>query len=453
MAVTDIERKLPAHAHIIGAGGVGMSGLALLLQRMGVRLTASDKNDSPYLQSLSGMGIETWVGSAPLRIHPAAEVFYSSAVKADDVERQFVSAKGLRAESRHALLSLITREYFTIAIAGCHGKTTTSAWVADLLMRANLDPTALIGGTVPQWNSNYRAGKGVLAGKPILVIEADESDRSFLAIQAQVAMVTNIDLDHTDIHESLASLTHDFSAFARGAIENGGALYCSKECSEDVAHIMLANDAALRAEIQIHADKHALAYAGKFFPVRLAGIHNLQNATLVLQLGLALGLEFAAIAAALAEFSGVNRRMQKLAEFAAQQLTVIDDYAHHPHEVQATLSALQTQYEHLIIFWEPHRLSRFTHFHAEFMATLSAFAAGNTLVSLPLYASGDKAEDYPQAAQLFQTFQKPPFQYLASTADFATIDLQLGARKNAAVFMGAGLSSEYAQAFVDFMRR
>ncbi|MBS0618970.1 MAG: hypothetical protein JSR44_12325, partial [Spirochaetes bacterium] len=172
----------------------------------------------------------------------------------------------------------------------------------------------------------------------------------------------------------------------------------------------------------------------------------------VLQLGLSLGLDEAAIAASLAEFSGVNRRMQKIAEFGSEQLTVIDDYAHHPHEVQATLSALQAQYEHLVIFWEPHRLSRFTHFHAEFMTTLAAFAQGNTLVSLPLYASGDKAEDYPQVAGLFQSFQKPPFQYLSSAANFAKIDLHLGARKNAAVFMGAGLSSEYAKAFVAFMR-
>lgn len=429
-----------------------MSGLALLLARMGVQVTASDQNDSAYLQKLNDVGIETWVGSAPMRIHPAAENFYSSAVKAEDAERQFAVERGLRSESRHALLSLITREYFTIAIAGCHGKTTTSAWVADLLTRAQLDPTALIGGTVPEWNSNYREGKGVLAGKPILVIEADESDRSFLAIEAQIAMVTNIDLDHTDIHESLASLTNDFAAFAAGALDRGGSLLCSTECSVEIAQRMHAHEKALRAEIQLHTGKHALEYQGKNFPVGLAGVHNLQNATLVLQLGLSLGLDEAAIAASLAEFSGVNRRMQKIAEFGSEQLTVIDDYAHHPHEVQATLSALQAQYEHLVIFWEPHRLSRFTHFHAEFMTTLAAFAQGNTLVSLPLYASGDKAEDYPQVAGLFQSFQKPPFQYLSSAANFAKIDLHLGARKNAAVFMGAGLSSEYAKAFVAFMR-
>ncbi|MBS0616867.1 MAG: hypothetical protein JSR44_01670, partial [Spirochaetes bacterium] len=286
MALIDRQRTLPARAHIIGAGGVGMSGLALLLARMGVQVTASDQNDSAYLQKLNDVGIETWVGSAPMRIHPAAENFYSSAVKAEDAERQFAVERGLRSESRHALLSLITREYFTIAIAGCHGKTTTSAWVADLLTRAQLDPTALIGGTVPEWNSNYREGKGVLAGKPILVIEADESDRSFLAIEAQIAMVTNIDLDHTDIHESLASLTNDFAAFAAGALDRGGSLLCSTECSVEIAQRMHAHEKALRAEIQLHTGKHALEYQGKNFPVGLAGVHNLQNATLVLQLGL-----------------------------------------------------------------------------------------------------------------------------------------------------------------------
>ena len=173
-------RSIPSHVHIIGAGGVGMSGLALLLKRAGATVTASDQSDSPYLRKLAEKGITTWVGSEPGRIHSSAHVYYSTAIKPDDAERSAAEKQGLRCEPRHALLAAITREYFTIAVAGCHGKTTTSAWIASLLEAAGLDPTALIGGTVPAWNSNYREGQGLRDGRPILVIEADESDRSFL---------------------------------------------------------------------------------------------------------------------------------------------------------------------------------------------------------------------------------------------------------------------------------
>ena len=196
-------RSIHTNVHVIGAGGVGMSGLALLLARTGVTVTASDQSDSPYLRKLAEKGITTWVGSDAGRINRTAHVYYSSAIKGEDPERSFAERAGMRCEPRHALLAAITREYFTIAVAGCHGKTTTSAWIASLLEAAGLDPTALIGGTVPAWNSNYREGRGELQGKPILVIEADESDRSFLSIAAQVALITNIDLYHTDVHASL----------------------------------------------------------------------------------------------------------------------------------------------------------------------------------------------------------------------------------------------------------
>lgn len=450
--VTGQGNLVPQRIHIIGAGGVGMSGLALLAQRMGAEVTASDRNDSPYLRKLADRGIATWVGSQPERIPLAAHVFYSTAIRPEDPERSFCERSGRACESRHQLLNLITRNYFTIAVAGCHGKTTTSAWTARLLERAGLDPTALIGGTVPEWNSNYREGHGMVQGKPLLVIEADESDRSFLSIDTTVAMVTNIDLDHTDVHASLDALKQDFLAFMSTARVQNGWIHLSKECPDELLAQLSGDEQKRWQEIAIDTASHTVVCDGKKYAVGLAGVHNLLNATLVLQLALRLAIDEATIAGVLREFAGVNRRMQTIAAFPEKNLVVIDDYAHHPHEVDATLSALAARYDRLLIFWEPHRLSRFNHFFAEFDAVLRRYADKHALFVLPIYASGDKAADYPQSEERFANFKNPPYTYIAGANDYQQTAGAWNSGRSAAVFMGAGKSSDYAHAYAAWLR-
>jgi len=417
--------------HIIGGGGVGMSGLALLAQRAGASVSASDKSDSPYLQKLTASGMATWVGSHPERIQPGAHVFYSTAIKADDEERSFAERMGWPCESRHSLLKSITSQYYTIAIAGCHGKTTTSAWVADLLVRAGADPTALIGGTVPTWGSNYRQGNGTQNGRLLLVVEADESDKSFLSIESMLALITNIDLDHTDVHANLESLKQDFEQFAEIARKNGGQVILSKESDEKIP-------------VRLDTENHQLIFGDRKYAIGLAGAHNLMNATLVLQLGFALQIDDAVIKESLAEFTGVNRRMQRIGE--RNGVVVIDDYAHHPREIEATLAALEKQYDKLLIFWEPHRLSRFVFFADEFERVLSRYASMHSVFVLPIFASGDRAEDYPEVAAKLDRFRAPPFTYLNSIDESPEPHAEVG--KCAAVFMGAGLSSDYATRYV-----
>jgi UDP-N-acetylmuramate--alanine ligase len=160
-------------------------------------------------------------------------------------------------------------------------------------------------------------------------------------------------------------------------------------------------------------------------------------------------LDSAVIAEVLQNFSGVNRRMQKLAEYPELKLTVIDDYAHHPHEVASTLAALRPQYERLIVFWEPHRLSRFSHFHAEFEAVLRPYAQNGTVIVLPVFQSGDKPADYPEVGGQYQKFTQSPYRAIATIADLDLVSLNLKTAKTAAVFMGAGKSSDYAKEFVD----
>lgn len=429
-----------------------MSGLALLAKQTGAHVTASDRNDSAYLQNLAAQGIQTWVGEIPERIDTHAEVFYSSAVKSDNRERAVCEERGQRTESRHSLITRITREYFTLAIAGSHGKTTTSAWVTLLLENAGLDPNALIGGTVPLWKSNFRKGNGTFENKPLLVIEADESDKSFLAIDADVALVTNIDLDHTDIHPNLESLRKDFIAFTAHAKSSGGFFIVSKECGAALVSLLGDTEKALWDSVSVSVNKHALQFEGTEFPVGLPGRHNLMNASVVLQLGVRLKISHGVIADTLKNFAGVDRRMQVLAHFETLGLDVVDDYAHHPHEVAATLSALKDRYERLLIFWEPHRLSRFEHFHADFLNVLLPYSESHRLYSLPLYASGDKEANYPNAKKYFEKFITPPFVSVASADDFSkTLDAWRGA-KTAAVFMGAGKSSAFAHEYVLWLK-
>lgn len=437
--------------HIIGAGGVGMSGLALLLARTGASITASDQSDSPYLKKLAEKGITTWVGSEPSRIPRGAHVYYSTAIKPEDPERRHAEANGMVCQQRHALISHITREYFTIAVAGCHGKTTTSAWIAHLLTEAGYDPTALIGGTVPAWNSNFREGRGMLGGKPLLVMEADESDRSFLAIHCDVALITNIDLDHTDIHASLDSLRADFRRFAQIAMDAGGWLHISKECDAEFSRLLLPEDMQWWDKTGIDPVRHAVFFGEKVFPVGLAGLHNLLNATLVVQLAQHLGIAQNILQSVLSDFTGVNRRMQKLAEFPRYGLTVIDDYAHHPHEVAATLAALSGRFARLLVFWEPHRLSRFEHFHQDFAAVLKPYAENGKVIVLPIFASGDREADYPRAKEYYARFSHAPFATTTGIAELDLLPFTTSEQKvlSAAVFMGAGKSSDYAKEFVE----
>jgi UDP-N-acetylmuramate--alanine ligase len=443
---------LNERVHIIGAGGVGMSGLALLLQRLGADVSASDQNDTSYLRKLAQAGINTWVGSAPERIAPDAKVYYSSGIGANDSERMHAAKHNPSCQPRHALLPSLTSQFYTIAIAGCHGKTTTSAWVTDLLIRAGFDPSALVGGTVSAWKSNYREGAGTLGGKPLLVMEADESDRSFLSIVATGALVTNVDLDHTDIHESLESLQAEFSEFCSTAKATGGWTLASRECAPEIIGQLSEADRNTWESIEIVENTSCVVIAGNSFQVGLPGLHNLYNASLVAQVGVKLGLNSEHIAESLRHFNGVERRMQTLETFPQFNLSVIDDYAHHPHEIEATLRTLSGRYARLLIFWEPHRLSRFAHFHTEFDRILKNFKDRNSIFVFPIYRSSDKIEDFPDINASFRKFQLVPYAFIEGPENYDLDALGLDGQPTAAIFMGAGSSSIYAHKFVDLLK-
>ena len=405
MTTQQVLLSINTPIHLIGAGGVGISALGQALLSMGFTVTGSDKEDSIYLQQLQNKGATVWVGSNPKNIASNSIIFYSTAIPETDIERSFATTSGFRIYARHLLLKWITEQYFTIAISGTHGKTTTTAWVTMLLTQAGLAPTAIIGGKALDFNSNFILGNpnSKFKNKPILVIEADESDSSFLWIEASMAIVTNIEMDHVDKHSSLESLTQQFKNFVSKTIKNGGYFIpsqqlshnfiyeCTKDIIETIDHnrsysdFLYKHSLACRSNIPliqndayiVDSKSHSIHLGDTILDIALMGDHNLYNAGCVLLVALFLGIKMDTIQLALSTFKGVARRMQIV--YHKNYLTIMDDYAHHPTEIKAVYDAIYNKelfitndgvkqpYKKIYVVWEPHRLSRFCYFSKDFI--------------------------------------------------------------------------------------
>lgn len=428
-----------------------MSALGLLLLQRGHAVSASDLNDGPYLRKLQEKGAVIWVGSHPESIPKTAVVFHSSAVRDQDAEKKYCVHNDIPVFPRHELLHYITSLYFTIAIAGCHGKTTTTAWIACVLEQCGYDPTAMVGGTVNSWGSNVRLGNGKMGDKPILIMEADESDGSFLHIHAQIAVITNLDLDHTDLYKDMSELVQAYEKFARQAYANGGLYIPSLEMKDSFQEYLSAQ---VLTELQkISIKDNVVQYEGLYFSPSLAGIHNLFNASAVLATCLALGISGDTIQQSLNSFTGVGRRLELIKQIKHKEALcdIYDDYGHHPREIQVVLETLELKYNSLVVVWEPHRLTRFTHFYLEFKKILSRYAESKTLFILPIYKAGDKDQDFPDFSEKFTWFLKNG-KTISGENDLIGLknflDTMLQDTQNiACVFFGAGESTAYCRNF------
>lgn len=448
------EEKRPIH--IIAAGGVGMSALASILLRLGFTVSASDLRESVYLGKLRSLGAKTWSGHSPESIAENAVVFYGSAVPEGDPERSHAREKNLFQFSRHGLLAYISSRFFTIAVAGTHGKTTTSAWIAWTLQQSGYEPIALIGGTLSDWNSNVYL-PDTFREDTILVIEADESDSSFLHIEADIAAITNVELDHTDHFSSLDSLTHEFFEFARGTIARGGKAILSRESCDLFPELLSEEDRCCR---KITTQQSAIAAFDRKYEVRLAGEHNLWNASVVYCTLQAIHVKEDEIADGLSHFHGVKRRMEIIvqSEKDGKHITIIDDYAHHPKEISVVLDTLSRRYDSIIAVWEPHRASRLNHFYRDFEEILFSSPGSHLKKTflVPLFLSGDKLENFHDAEQylqkhsdsfLFTGSEEENYEQLLLTLENSTTEAI------AVVFMGAGHSDKYARSFAEIIER
>jgi UDP-N-acetylmuramate--alanine ligase len=344
------ERRL----HFIGIGGAGMSGLALVCARLGATVSGSDRSDSSYMERLRGAGLEPAVGHDAANLPDGAEVVVSTAIGEDNPELALARERGTEPIHRGALLAQLCAEKRLIAIAGTHGKTTTSAMVVWALRGIGADPAFFVGGEIPGLdgaaaNAGWGEGEWVVA-------EADESDGSFLRLDPEIAVVTNVEMDHHSHWGSLAELRKAFAAFVA------------------------------TADRAVGPEDFGLTAPGP--PLRLAvpGAHNVLNARAALAaIGLA-GLDVEAAAAALADFPGVKRRLELKGSRGG--VRIYDDYAHHPTEVRAALAGLrELEPTHLLAVFQPHLYSRTKAFGTEFGAAL---AAADEVVVLDVYPAREQ---------------------------------------------------------------
>ena len=372
--------------HFVGIGGIGMSGIAELLANLGFEVSGSDlKRSAPSARLAEKFGVTVHEGHRPENIGDAQVVVFSSAVRPSNPEIVEATRRGIPVIPRAEMLAELMRLRFSIAVAGSHGKTTTTSMIAVVLERAGVDPTAVIGGRLSAFGSNARLGCG-----EYLVAEADESDRSFLMLLPTIAVVTNIDREHMESYGSFADLQQTFADFANKVPFYGSVIACADD--EGLAAILPRLNRPLvtyglegrerrqglegqerRKGVHIEAsDVEIGAFGGRCVvhrgdrdsrerlgELRLAipGRHNLQNALAAVAVADRLGIDFVKVASALADFHGAERRFERHGE--ADGVLVVDDYGHHPTEIAAVLAAARaTLGRRLIVAFQPHRYTR-----------------------------------------------------------------------------------------------
>jgi UDP-N-acetylmuramate--alanine ligase len=359
--------------HLVGIGGAGMSGWARVAVQLGATVSGSDRAESSNLARLRALGITVHVGHDAENVPAGADVFVSTAIPADNPERVE------RAQPRAELLRELTSLKRVIAVAGAHGKTTTTSMVAHALLGAGASPGYLIGGALRTTGENADWGEGEW-----LVVEADESDRSMLALDVDVAVVLNIELDHHATYGgSLAGLHEAFDEFRRHAPR--------RVVAPDLAR---AGDHTFRVEdLQLEPGGSRFTWRGRGVALAVPGEHNARNAAAALEaIAGAEAADLDAAVAALATFEGAGRRFERLGR-TASGADVVDDYAHHPTEVAATIAAARSlRPKRLVAVFQPHLFSRTEEFHRQFGAAL---AQADVAVALDVYPAREKQADFP----------------------------------------------------------
>ncbi len=364
--------------HFVGIAGAGMSALAELLVRRGVRVTGCDANPAA-IDDLRRLGVDVMQGHDPSHVGNARAVVVTSAVPRDHPELQRARELGVPVVRRAEALAEAVSVGETIGISGTHGKTTTTVMTTEVLAAAGLDPTGLVGGRVGSWEGNYRPG-----GDRIFVVEADEYDRSFLALSPAVAVVTNIEADHLDIYNDLADIRDAFATFVSGARavvlcadDPGAATLPVPASAEVIRYGVDSTDARLVAR-RLRSVNGGTAFTVEYDArstgealVGVPGRHNVLNALGALAAGIAFGAPMDRMLAGLASFRGVERRFERVGDVGG--VTVIDDYAHHPTEIRATLEAARAAFprHRVIAAFQPHLYTRTRDFSREFGESLA----------------------------------------------------------------------------------
>jgi UDP-N-acetylmuramate--alanine ligase len=390
------------HLHFVGIGGIGMSGIAELVANLGYRVSGSDARRSDITDRLASLGVRIDVGHDGRHVADADVVVVSSAIAPDNPEIVAARARHVPVIPRAEMLAELMRLRVGIAVAGAHGKTTTTSMVALMLEHAGLDPTAVIGGRLSAFGSNAKLGRG-----QYMVVEADESDRSFLKLSPALAVITNIDREHMDTYGSFDRLVEAFRDFADRVPFYGAVVACVDD--EAVRALLpsfsrrtitygFSDDADVRGIAPVSDGRSAsceVVYQIRGVPdgtgrgriaLSVPGRHNLQNALAAAAIGLEIGVPFDKIQSALADFRGAERRYQVRGTVAG--ITVVDDYGHHPTEIAAVLRAARDgRPGRLVVVFQPHRFSRTRDLLDAFGPALSG---ADVVVLTDIYAAGER---------------------------------------------------------------
>ena len=390
------------HIHFVGIGGIGMSGIAEVLANLNFRVSGSDQKKSEVTAHLEELGVEVNEGHAAENVGDAHVVVRSTAVREDNPEIIEARRRSIPVIPRAEMLAELMRmKPHTVAVAGSHGKTTTTSMVATVLGIAGLDPTFVIGGIVRTYRANARLGKSQL-----MVVEADESDRSFLMLTPTIAVVTNIDREHMDYYHDMEDVRKCFADFVNKVPFYGAAVLCLDDphvqaVIPKVERRRVTYGLSAQADISAHDINYDNSFGSSFsvlrgvdvlgkVTLRVPGKHNVYNSLAAIAVGLELDVPFDTIAHALAEFSGADRRFQFKGEEAG--VTVVDDYGHHPTEVKATLAAARigAPNRRIVVLFQPHRYSRTNDLMDEFA---SAFNNADVLFVSDIYAASETPID------------------------------------------------------------
>jgi len=447
------------HIHFIGIGGSGMSGIAEVLLNLGYRISGSDLSDSATLRRLAALGIRTHVGHHADHVLDADAVVTSTAVKADNPEVLAARERHIPIVPRAVMLAELMRLKQGIAIAGTHGKTTTTSLVASVLAEAGLDPTFVIGGRLNSAGANARLGTG-----DHIVVEADESDASFLNLLPVMAVVTNIDADHMETYgHDLGRLKAAFVDFLHRMPFYGTAIVCSddpgvqsivQEIARPVTSYGLSEGAQVRA-VNVRAIDGQMHFTvqrrnGVTLPdlqvvLNLAGEHNVRNALAAIAVAVELGVDDAALLRALAQFKGVGRRFQRYGDVRTADgqgvFTVIDDYGHHPVEMAATLAAARGAFvgRRLVLAFQPHRYSRTRDCFEDFVKVIGQGC--DQVLLAEVYAAGEApivAADGRSLARALRVAAKVEPLFVDQIGDMPQAILSNARNGDVVICMGAG---------------
>jgi UDP-N-acetylmuramate--alanine ligase len=440
--------------HFVGIGGSGMSGIAEVLLNLGYQVSGSDLAANGATERLAALGAHITIGHAAKNVEDADAVVISTAVKSDNPEVIAARTRRMPVVPRALMLAELMRLKQGIAVAGTHGKTTTTSLVASVLAEGGLDPTFVIGGRLTSAASNARLGSG-----EFIVVEADESDASFLHLQPVVAVVTNIDADHMETYQhDFAKLKQAFVDFLQNLPFYGSAILCSDDAavreimpfvSKPIVTYGFNKDAMVRAEDVVHEGGRMRFRALRDgtdgaldVTLNLPGGHNVLNALAAIAVATELGVSDKAIVTALGEFRGVGRRFQRYGDIAIPggSFTLVDDYGHHPAEMRATLDAARGAFpgHRLVLAFQPHRYTRTRDLFEDFVSVLSSVDA---LLLAEVYAAGESpivAADGRALVRAVRVAGKVEPLFVKQIADMAEAIRTLAKPGDVVVTMGAG---------------